>query len=332
MSWPDVSCQSRNLDPLYPGRSTTSDLPLVNENFMSGTSSLPPPSMSDYHSSIEDHQNNDRLRTFPTSSFQKLAIVNVALYECAAKLPSMAKAGTSSADTGNNGQRSSRKATSFAIDELFRLTTEFIDVMKCLVERETSATSSSIDMTQPGARPSLSPIAYNQPLSYAGRPITPTSMALPSTSISHVDEATMFMVMSCHCCLTEIYLSMFEMMQACIEHSLAPQMDKDWAIVLPQLQIGSLASPPVHVDINVPLSSTMASMYMLMITMLSSKLWMEVADIMRAGGDVQTGFTPSPRCILTDTMWNAVTDKTDRLSQTIDDTKRLLRRSSAVLE
>ncbi|KAK3178682.1 hypothetical protein OEA41_000819 [Lepraria neglecta] len=334
MYWPSIFYEPRNANPLDYDGSAVSDLTPINENFMKHTSSLPSPGISDSYIRTEDHATSDRLAASPASAVRKLASLNVALYECAAQLPSTAKVGVSSAGIAGNSVRGSRKATLFAVDELFRLTTEFIDVMKCLsiVECETSATLSSMDPKQPGARSTESLVPYSQRLSHAGQPVTRTVMGPPSGSFSHMDEATMFMVVSYHCCLTEIYVSIFQMMQGCIEYSLAPQIDKDWAIILPQLQIGSIASPPVHVDINTPLSSATASMYMLMLTMLSSQLWEQLADVMRAGGDVPTGSASASRCALADTMWDTVTGRTDRLSQTIDATKHLLQRCSGVVQ
>jgi hypothetical protein len=329
-----IFCESRNVNPLDHDGSVDLDLTSINENIMSHASSLLSPDISDSYIRIEDHNTNDRLGTSPTSAARKLASLNVALYECATKLPSMAEAGVSSAGIAGNGVRGSPKATLFTMDELFRLTTEFIDVMRCLslVECETSATLSSMDPKQPGAQSALSLVAYSQQFSHAGQPVTRTNMGPPSRSFSHVDEATMFMVVSYHCRLTEIYVSIFQMMQGCIEYSLVPQMGKDWAIILPQLQVGSLAFPPVHVDVNTPLSSATASMYMLMITMLSSQLWEQLADVMRAGGDVLTDSALASRCALADTMWDTVTDRTNRLSQTIDAAKHLLQQYSVVAQ
>lgn len=315
-------CDWRNVNPLDHDGSADFDLTPINENVMSHGSNLPSPGISDSYMDT-----NDPLEPPPTSSVRKLASLNVALYECAAKLPSMAAAGVTSAGIAGNGVRGSRKARRLAIDELFRLTTEFIDILQCLslVEGEASATLSSMDPKQPGGQSAVSLVTYEQNLSHPRQPVTRTGMGPPSRSFSHVDEATMFMVVSCHCRLTEIYVSIFQMMQTCIEHSLAPWMGKDWVIILPQLQVGSLASPPLHVDVNTPLSSATSSMYMLLITMLSSQLWEQLADVMRAGTASMS------RCAL-DAMWDPVTDRTDYLSQTIDATKNLLQRYSVVAE
>jgi hypothetical protein len=114
------------------------------------------------------------------------------------------------------------------------------------------------------------------------------------------------------------------MMQACIEYSFTPKLDKDWAIVLPQLKIGTLASPLVHVDVNTPVSLSKASMYMLIVTMFSSQLWEQLTDVI---GTCSASTSPSA---LVDTMWATVTDRTYHLSQTIDATKHLLQKQSVV--
>jgi len=326
MYWPDIFCESRNVNPLDPDAS--------NENIMSHTSSLLSPGISDSYMRIEDHDTNDSLGTSSTSAVRRLASLNVALYECAANLPLVAEQGVSSAGIASNRVRGSRKATLFALDVLFRLTTEFIDVMECLslADCETGVTLPSIDPRQPGAQSALSPVANSQQSSHSGQPVTMTGLKPPSRSFSHLDEGTTFMVVSCHCRLTEIYVSIFQMIQACINFSLVPQLDKDWAIILPHLQIGSLTSPPVHVDVNTPLSPATSSIYMLMVTMLSSQLWEKLAIMMRGRRDVLTGSASASQCALADTMWDTVTDRTERLSQTIDSTKHLLQRYSVVAE
>lgn len=235
MYWPGPFCDSRNVNLLDHDGSTDLHVTPIDKRIMSHASSLPSPGISDSYIRIEDHDTNDRLGSSPTSAIRKLANLNVALYECATRLPSMAEAGVSSAGIAGDGVRGSRKARLFALDDLFRLTTEFIDVLKCLspLQCETSATLSSMDPKQPGAQSALSLVAYSQQFSHPGLPGTRTGMEPPFSSFSHVDEATMFMVVSCHCHLMEIYISIFQMMQACIEYSLAPQIGKDWAIILP---------------------------------------------------------------------------------------------------
>lgn len=334
MYGPSAFSESRNVNLLDHNDSTDIDLTLINENIVRHASSLPLPGISDSYSRTEDHDTNDLLGSSYTSAVRRLASLNVALYECAANLPSMAEAGVSSAVVTGKGVHGSRQATLFAIDELFLLTTEFIAVIKCLslVGCETSASFSSMDPKQPGAQSARPLFAYSDQLLHAGQPVARTEAGPPSRTFSQVDEATMFMVVSCHFRLTQIYLSIFQMMQTCIQHSLVPQMGKDWAIILPRLQVGSLASPPVHVDVNTPLSSAMGSMYMLMITMLSSQLWEQIADVVRAGLNGPMDSASASGYTLAHTMWDTVTDGTDRLSQTIDATKHLLRRHSVVSE
>ena len=331
MYGPDAFCDSRNVNLLdHDGL----DLTLIDENIVRHVSSLPSPGVSDPYSRTEDHDTNDRLGSSYTSAVSRLASLNVALYECAANLPSMADAGVNSAAVTGKGVHGSRKATLFALDELFRLTTEYITLIECLslVQCGTSTNFSSVNPKQPGAQSARPLFTYRHQLLHAGQPLIRTDVSPPSRTFSQVDEATIYMAVSCHCRLIEIYVSIFQMMQACIEHSLVPQMGKDWAITLPQLQVGCLTSPPVRVDVNTPLSPATESMYMLMITMLSSQLWEQLADVVRAGVNGPIDSASASGYALAHTIWDTVTEKTDRLSQTIDTTKHVLRRHSVIAE
>jgi hypothetical protein len=324
MNWSGFFSQSRNMNALEHNSSMDLDLTPNNEN--SDASRVPLPGMSDSYLRIEDYDINGRLETPSTSAVQQLAILNVALFDCAKKLPSV--------EQGGNEAHRSRKATLFAIDELFRLTTNFTDILKIfsVLEYKTSTPSSSIDPERPEDRSEISLVSYREQVSDADQPVTRGPSKPPQRPFSHVDEGTVLMIVSCHCRLAEIYLSLFQMMQACIEYSLAPRLGKDWAVILPQLQVGSLAAPSLRVDINTPLSSAKSSMYMVMITMFSSQLWEQLADVMKAGGGARTDSAAGSRSTSVDTVWDSMTDKIEGLSRTIDATKHLLQRCSVVPE
>lgn len=276
---------------------TALNMGLINQDHC--RDAFPSPEMPNDHSRVE----NDHFITSSTCPIRNLANLNVSLYDCAANLPSH-----SMPETGGS------KGKLFAIDELLRLTSDFIDAIKHLSHK-----SSSIEVLS---------TAHSQHLSPTDTGVIAT--ATPNRTFSHIDEGTLLLLMSCYSRLTEIYVAIFHMMQACIEHSAAPQREKDWAIILPRLQVASHVTPPLQVDGNMSLSKATSSMYMVMITMLSSELCDQVADMMQAGdGDIRAGFTEiqSPsRCLFETT----VTDRTDRLRSTIDATKQLLLPSSLV--
>jgi hypothetical protein len=325
MDWSGFLSQSRNMNELGHNSSIDSDLTPINENTLSHANDLPLSGTSDSYLQIEECEVNGGLETFPTSAVQQLAILNVAIYECAKKLPSIEKSGANEAP-------GSRKATLFAIDELFRLTTNFTDIIKSLSVQgcEMSTPSSSIDLEQLEDQSEMSLVSCSHQVSDAGQPSTRSSSRQPQRPFSDVDEGTVLMIVSCHCRLAEIYLSLFQMMQACIEYSLAPRLGNDWAVIFPQLQVGSLAAPSLRVDNNTPLSSATSSMYMVMITMFSSQLWKQLADVMKGGDGAQMDSAAGSRSTLADTVWDSMTDKTEGLSRTIDATKHLLQRCSVV--
>jgi hypothetical protein len=270
---------------------------------------------------IDDQDAVDNLDLTP-SIVQRLACLDVAIYKCGLNMPFPIEAGSESAPTG------SRKSTMFALDELFRLTTEFLEIWNSLSHGATQHNLSFSSAILPGSSTgsTLPLLAYNQRLSETVQPANLEESARP---FPVPDEATMFMIISCHCRLTEFYGFLFERMHACIDHSHAPRRDKHWAIILPQLQVGSLASPPVHVDVYNPVSSTTSSMYMLMITMISSRLWGQLAHEMKFSNGIpqKTGLTS----VLTETVWHNVTDQNTRILQTIENTKSLLQRRSVTV-
>jgi hypothetical protein len=353
MYWLNPFFEPDNMSLLNQDGTPDFDLTRINGSLM-GT--YPSPDIPEPRTTVEDHVNNDRLVTSPESAIRQLANINVALYECATKLPSMPEAGVDSVGIGTSKVRRSQKETEFVIDEIFRLTAEFIDVIKSLsgVECDTNTPSSSSSVG-PSSTPRTFSLFINRlKLSHTDQAAAQTRKERLSLSFSHVDEATMLMVMSCHSLLTETYLSIFYMMQACIQYSVVPQMDKGWVVVLPRIQVGSHASPPIQVDANSSLSPGTTAMYMLMVAILSSQLCAQLVDVMgagrwdrssgRGGEDIHPLHQPpgtvdkdpidpvsGSKCTIADTMWDTAIERTNRLWQTIQDTKKLLHQYSLVI-
>jgi hypothetical protein len=307
--------------PLASGSSSGLDLTPDHSNFANLNSFHSrvtlEPSTRFYNQDIADH-----LGLTHSSIIQKLASLDVALYECGLKLPFPLNARSDSAGIG------ARKSKLFALDELFRLTTEFLDILTHVFHEagQLSLSPSSTIRTESGVEPMLPLFTNSQQF-----PNTVQSAGIEENSRPFwpQDEAIMFRIIACHCRLTEIYVSLFKMMHACIEHSLAPRRDKDWAIILPQLQVGSIiASPPVLVDTDTPVSSTTSSTYMLMITMVSSQVWEQLADKMRLDHDISMRM--GSNSILTEAVWGKVTDRNDCMFQTINKTRHLLQQRSVV--
>ena len=290
---------------------------------------------------------NDPLITQHGSVVRDLGNLSIALYDCAAQL----RFGLSeNGQTGVQNVEATFKATNsrqkrlFVIDEVFRLTTKFRNIVGSLTDTaRNSSVISATDNSTSSITKTILPTSYNEQISDKGTNSTISSAGGP---FSHVDEATMLMVMSCHCRLIDIYLSIFHMMQACIEYSLAPQLGDDWAVVLPQLQIGSQAAPPMQVDASSSLSHAKTSMYMLMITMFSSQLCAGVAGVMGIGSPKLCGGEGSthlrergerdphedPVSTSRFLFEAVVVDRTNRLDQAIKTTKVLLQRFSLMSE
>ncbi|CAJ2514242.1 Uu.00g023610.m01.CDS01 [Anthostomella pinea] len=251
--------------------------------------------------------------TVPLPAVARLANLNVALYECEAKLPSTDK---SRGNTGTRDVRSPRKTVILAIDDIFRLTSEFTALVQSLflVGYERINPPSTPTPEKPPTLWELSPSMRSHQRSEADLLLAEADIRPAEGPCSRTDEASFLMVMSCHCRLVEIYMSIFQMMRACIEHSRVPQPGRDWAVILPQLKMGSFASPQLQVDIDSQIPAVTSSVYMSMITMLSSQLWEQL------GGALRTGSYNA----VSDAMWDTVTDRTDHILQTINVTRGLL--------
>jgi len=268
---------------------------------------------------IDNHDKNRNFGLLQTSPVKKLASLNVALHECSQNLPSV--------NTSGEDQKTrlgSRKGTIFAIDELFRLTAEFIEVFKSLSHNtyESSTTFSSISsMNTSQGQPLHLPHIWMQ----SDESASPAGPEPPTRPCSLIDEATMFMISSCHCRIIKIYESVFQMMQDCIAKSLRPHLGSDWAVILPRLQVGSIASSPVRVDIHTPIPSKASTeMYMLMITMLSSRLWEQIRDFIDTCSDAPM-CSPASSSPLVEMMFGTMRERAESLLQTIEATKQMLK-------
>lgn len=102
-------------------------------------------------------------------------------------------------------------------------------------------------------------------------------------TILNPDEALVSLIFSCHCQLAEAYTSLLNMIRACLEHSIAPPTNTSWAVILPKLQVGSVALPSLQVDNKNPVSSKATShMYMTSITTVTALLWTQMMSAVKA--------------------------------------------------
>jgi hypothetical protein len=149
----------------------------------------------------------------------------------------------------------------------------------------------------------------------------------------HLDEATMLMFLSCHCRLTEIYESIFQAIRRCVEGSYAASHPTA-GIILLQLAVGSfggVVSPALRVEFNGPrLPPATVTMYMVLITTLSSQLWAQVGEAVRRGGRWCDGWskqTPvAARYAASDSMWDMAMTRTDHMSQIIETVQHSVQR------
>lgn len=221
----------------------------------------------------------------------------------------------------NMSSSNPRQTTVFVLDELFRLTGELVELTKSVSNEEFQGQETSVSA---GPHEVVAPF---QRLSDVEITIPSTPLSQSSQPSRPIDEATLLMVFSCHTRVTEMYAAIFEKTHVCIERQLPPRTDSNWAVILPRLQMGSIATPPRRVDARAPLASKAdASLYILMFAMLSGQLWEQVADAMRGlrenvkrMGDVEGG-------LVTARTWDAVMGRIEGMVSTIEETKRLLQR------
>lgn len=185
-------------------------------------------------------------------------------------------------------------------EEVFSLTNTFFDILRNLSFGEN----------------------HNHPLYL----INPSTVDLDQDRLLlPVDEGTLLLLASCHSHLINIFDSVFQRIQGCLKQSLRPHPGRDWAVVLPKLQIGTVEMPSVRIDVNTPIPPTATTaMYMFMITMFSSQLWEQLAGVV---GKKTDGLNSS--VTLKDMVWDTVVDRTAGMLGTINDTKLLLQQHSS---
>ncbi|CAH0018867.1 unnamed protein product [Clonostachys rhizophaga] len=298
-------------DLIFPNDPIKQTLPLIN---------TPNPPIGRIAQSINQNAGSSLV-----STFQKLASLSAQIYECGANLPSPHRSSTRQTHTGYNiGINAAPKSAHFIFDELFRVTTEFIEILGCLPNSR-SEEDTVLCTASPGFQLSQSFNSYSQDMPSSDQSVVGGHMASQPWPSSHVDDATAFMIMSCHSSLTETYGSILQMMQMCLEHSLIPQMGSSWLVILPRVQVGSVELPSLQVGDQTPVSSkATSSMYMMTVTMLFSRLWTQLASVLResAGAKSSTGIAQNSS--LVETMWDTALDRTDKLIQTIDSMKSQL--------
>ncbi|KAI1349619.1 hypothetical protein F5Y01DRAFT_288725 [Xylaria sp. FL0043] len=239
-----------------------------------------------------------------TSTAQQLTSLNMALYECASKLPSIKASRAGGPDVSRTtNSATTRGAALLVLDEVFHVTTTFINIMN----------------------------AVDPMFTHTHDEITP-ALEIPSPSSLHLDEASVLLFLSCHCRLTDIYEAIFQAIQRCIRgssHTAAPHSTAA-GIILPQLQVGGfggVSSPALRVDFKGPrLPSAIVSMYMVLITTLSSRLWAQIKDRMRrtGGRDCSRSGAAMVHPDIAEPTWDRAMERTDNLSRIIEGIRDVL--------
>ncbi|KAI1421649.1 hypothetical protein F5Y12DRAFT_694961 [Xylaria sp. FL1777] len=245
------------------------------------------------------------------STAGRLTSLSTALYECASKLPSIKASRAESGGTVNFAHATGSRTkgdTLLVLDEVFRATDEFINIMKYMC-------------------PIIDPQEIPTPPSYAST--TEASLHLThgmNTALLpffHFDEATMLLFLSCHYRLTDIYESIFQAIQRCIKGPHAASHPTA-GVILPQLQVGGfggVSSPALRVDFSgPPLPPATVSLYLGLTTTISSQMWAQIRDAMRREGR-RNGLRDRPPMThleIADPAWDIAVKRTDDLTLTIE--------------
>jgi hypothetical protein len=326
--WPGIFDGPSNMSPLDTGNLAHVDSHSFNE--LSGDlhfSVVPCPSLTACQQSLVG-KTPSSLSTIT----QKLARINIKVDDCASNLPFQDPTCSGGTDIARHTAQESRKSSYFVFDELFRLTTEFIDTLKAYLAlggvTNTPALSPNSEHDPLGFHISESLISFDERIQYehpqhGGSHATPNSPQF--SQFSHLDEAVISMIVSCHSRLTETYASILQKMQLCITEKLRIEPGSSWAIILPTLQVGAVALPPLRVDNASPVSSkATSSMYMVIVMMLLSQLWDQLADLTRIGANSRVRLESASKPSFTDQSWGTVLRRTNGLIKTINSTKRQL--------
>ncbi|KAI0905816.1 hypothetical protein F4823DRAFT_115300 [Ustulina deusta] len=334
------------------GAALHGDISFDHHNIPDGMRDDPPFELLDFYEMSGYYNGLSRELGYPlTYTAGRLTSLNMALCECASKLPSINASRVESVGTVNISHatnNSARGAALLALDEVFRVTNEFINIMKNLSltsdYREiipiptacASTTGTSPHLTHGMNTELLSHVAPHvlttcrevlsepslQPALIEGSREPEISSPSPQPFL-HLDEATMLLFLSCHCRLTDIYESIIQAIQRCIKgpHT-APHPRA--GIILPQLQVGGyggVSSPALRVDFSgPPLPPATVSMYLVLTTTLSSQLWAQIRDAMRRKGDRDGSRIHAPMAHLemADPAWDIAVKRTDNLSRAIE--------------
>lgn len=151
-----------------------------------------------------------------------------------------------------------------------------------------------------------------------------SSLGQDDQTILNPDEALVSLIFSCHCQLAEAYTSLLNMIRACLEHSIAPPTNTNWAVILPKLQVGSVALPSLQVDNKNPVSSKATShMYMTSITTVTALLWTQMMSAIKAVTASQED-TLNRYGSTAAVMWDAMSRRTNEVVRRIEVVSSLL--------
>ncbi|RWA04015.1 hypothetical protein EKO27_g11091 [Xylaria grammica] len=182
---------------------------------------------------------------------------------------------------------STREAALLALDDVFTVTNEFINVMQALcpttgyheipITTASASTTGTSRLSASGANTAIlhqaAPhcLAYPQSLPGSSHQPTTTIEGPREPDISspiiqpfpRLDEATALLFLSCHCRLAEIYESLFQAIRRCIEGPHRTTSHPPAGIILPQLQVGGfggVSRPALRVDFGGPRCRRLRSM------------------------------------------------------------------------
>ena len=260
----DPSFESRDLHAFSHGRT---DLPSTSTCVRTNS----PPA------SDEDVIGVNSIHSTTAVCVQQLAELSARLYDHAGTVPSHevfkdATEGTPSNRTSNKNNVGSKD---FCFDDTYQLTQNLVDLYPTVLNTTVYNKPHGppwLPKHRQQHRPDSSPLQISHDMSWPGDAMTEdiqhqAQLALPQYPI--LDNASILLVLSCHHRLLDVWEAIFDLMQACIEHSTVPRNHDGQPMTIGTLKIGSF----------VPSTAAAVPMHMSLIGQFASQLFERICEL-----------------------------------------------------
>ena len=228
----------------------TTDLPFVN---------TPTEGISPSASDEEDVIGVDATLDTTASCVQRLAQLSARLYEHAETAPSQSIFNDERTIGNVKSNKNGIACNEYSVDETYHLTQSLIDLYPILIRtaiRNNLRRPPYLPINQ--QRVSSSPtLQISGDMYESGNAMTKEDQRRAQSALPHcpaLDDASIFLILSCHHRILDIWERIFALMQTCIEHSVMPESHNGQPMTVGTLKIGSFvpstaAAVPMHISL-----------------------------------------------------------------------------------